>query len=113
MSNLQYHPAPCVVDDEGEAFARAVFCRFLRQATISRDIDDVIEVRLTIRRTTAVAYIPSQELHVSRVFMEVHTNTHTHRLIFVCGWWLAGVDVDKPHANAAASPCRESREFYF
>ena len=38
-----HHPAPGVVDDEGEAFARAVFCRFLRQATICRDIDDVVE----------------------------------------------------------------------
>lgn len=46
MSQYQQHPAPAsgVVDDAGEAFARAVFCRFLRQATISRDIDDVIEV---------------------------------------------------------------------
>lgn len=30
-------------DEEGEAFARAVFGRFLRQATICRDIDDAIE----------------------------------------------------------------------
>lgn len=45
MAHLHHHPAPSVVDDEGEAFARAVFYRFLRQATISRDIDDVIEVR--------------------------------------------------------------------
>eukprot|EP00903_Cladosiphon_okamuranus_P012435 g11650.t1 len=43
MAHLHHHPAPSIVDDEGEAFARAVFCRFLRQATISRDIDDVIE----------------------------------------------------------------------
>ncbi|CAM9985514.1 unnamed protein product [Ectocarpus sp. 6 AP-2014] len=45
MSQYQQHPAPAsgMVDDAGEAFARAVFCRFLRQATISRDIDDVIE----------------------------------------------------------------------
>lgn len=46
MGHLHHHPAPSLVDDEGEAFARAVFCRFLRQATISRDIDDVIEVRI-------------------------------------------------------------------
>ncbi|CAM9765417.1 unnamed protein product [Ascophyllum nodosum] len=32
-----------LVHDEGEAFARAVFGRFLRQATICRDIDDAIE----------------------------------------------------------------------
>lgn len=44
MAHLPHHPAPSSVDDEGEAFARAVFCRFLRQATICRDIDDVIEV---------------------------------------------------------------------
>ncbi|CAN0020138.1 unnamed protein product, partial [Laminaria digitata] len=43
MSQRHPHPAPGVVDDKGEAFARAVFCRFLRQATICRDIDDVIE----------------------------------------------------------------------
>lgn len=43
MSQHRQHAAPGVVDDEGEAFARAVFCRFLRQATICRDIDDVIE----------------------------------------------------------------------
>lgn len=50
MSQYQQHPAPVsgVVDDAGEAFARAVFCRFLRQATISRDIDDVIEVNTLI-----------------------------------------------------------------
>lgn len=40
---MSHHPAPGVVDDEGEAFARAVFGRFLRQATICRDIDDAIE----------------------------------------------------------------------
>lgn len=37
------YPAPALLDDEGEAFARAVFRRFLRQATICQDIDDAIE----------------------------------------------------------------------
>lgn len=40
---MSRHPAPGVVDDEGEAFARAVFGRFLRQATICQDIDDAVE----------------------------------------------------------------------
>lgn len=58
MANLRHHPAPSVVDDEGEAFARAVFCRFLRQATISRDIDDVIEVSSS-KKTPLPATSPS------------------------------------------------------
>lgn len=42
---MSLRPAPGALggDDEGEAFARAVFGRFLRQATICRDIDDAIE----------------------------------------------------------------------
>lgn len=40
---MSYASAPVLVDDEGEAFARAVFGRFLRQATICRDVDDAIE----------------------------------------------------------------------
>ncbi|CAM9312515.1 unnamed protein product, partial [Sphacelaria rigidula] len=40
---MAYASAPALVDDEGEAFARAVFGRFLRQATICRDVDDAIE----------------------------------------------------------------------
>lgn len=37
------HTTHSSADDESEAFARAVFGRFLRQATICRDIDDAIE----------------------------------------------------------------------
>ncbi|CAM9693615.1 unnamed protein product [Scytosiphon promiscuus] len=41
--SYSHNPTRAGIDDEGEAFARAVFYRFLRQATICRDIDDVIE----------------------------------------------------------------------
>lgn len=40
---MSHETASAMIDDEGEAFARAVFGRFLRQATICRDIDDAIE----------------------------------------------------------------------